>query len=185
MEKNRFIKELNRLLEKVPEHDRREMLYDYEEHFSIGLAEGRSEDELILELGDPSVIARDLLADYRVTKAENDKSIPNMFNAIIAAISLSFFNLVFILGPVLGVFGVYVGLCLTAIAFTLSPLAIFPSIFFNGFEGLPFTFFASLTLCSIGILLSVGMIYVGRYFYNLILRYIKFNIRVIKGGKAV
>ncbi len=184
MEKSKFILKLEALLKKVPEHDRKEMLYDFEEHFQIGFADGRTEDEIAAELGDPNVIARDLLAEYRLTRAESDQSIPNMFNAIIATISLSFFNLVFILGPVIGILGVYIGLCAAALVMMLSPLAIIGSIIFNGFHGLLLLIFASMITCSLGVLLSIGMIYVGKFLYRLILKYIRFNIRVIKGEKG-
>ncbi|WP_456275183.1 HAAS signaling domain-containing protein [Bacillus sp. AK128] len=185
MENNKFLKRLNELLSKIPEQDRKEMLYDFEEHFSIGVANGRSEQEMIDELGDPNIIARDLLAEYRITRAESDQSLPNITKAVIATISLSFFNLVFILGPVLGIFGVYVGLCATAFILTISPLAIIGSIIFNGFEDVVFLTFASMVTCSLGILLSIAMIYVGKFLYRTILTYIRFNVRIIKGEKGV
>jgi uncharacterized membrane protein len=185
MVKNEFLTKLESLLSRVPEHDRKEMLYDYEEHFAIGLENGRSQAELIAELGDPHVIARDLLADYRIGRAERDKTPSNMGRAIIATISLSFFNLVFILGPVAGLFGAYVTLCAVSFGLMVFPLAILGS-YFLGFSYETFTvnFFVSLTSFSLGVLLSIGMIHVGKFFYNVILRYIKFNAKVIKGDKA-
>ncbi|WML50223.1 DUF1700 domain-containing protein [Neobacillus sp. PS3-34] len=185
MANNEFISKLEALLKKVPEPDRKEMLYDYEEHFEIGLDSGKSKTELIEELGDPQVIARDLLADYRIGKAETDKSASNIFHAIIATISLSFFNLIFIIGQVAGIFGAYVALCAVSFAFTISPLAIFSSFIFGySYESFATNFFVSLSLCSLGLLMSIGMIYVGRFFYNIILRYIKFNLNIIKGDKG-
>ncbi|HLO11617.1 MAG TPA: DUF1700 domain-containing protein [Pseudoneobacillus sp.] len=185
MVKNEFIEKLESLLSRVPEHDRREMLYDYEEHFEIGLANGRSQGELMEELGDPHVIARDLLADYRIGRAEKDKTPSNMGRAIIATISLSFFNLVFILGPVAGIFGAYVALCAVSFGLTVLPLGILGSYFLGySYESFAVTFFVSLAVFSFGILMSIAMIYVGKFFYNVILRYIKFNARIVKGDKA-
>lgn len=184
MENNKFLKRLDDLLSKVPEQDRREMLYDFEEHFSIGYSNGRTEEEIMEELGDPSIIARDLLAGYHISKAESVQTIPNITRAVIATISLSFFNLVFILGPVLGIFGAYIGLCAAALALTLSPLALIGSLIFNGFEDFMFLLFASMVTCSLGILLSIAMIHVGKILYRIILTYIKFNVRIIKGEKG-
>jgi uncharacterized membrane protein len=176
---------LEYLLSRVPEQDRKEMLYDYQEHFEIGLANGRSQAELIAELGDPHVIARDLLADYRIGRAEKDKTPSNMGRAILAAISLSFFNLIFIIGPVAGLFGAYVALCAVSFGLTILPLAILGSYFFGySYESFLVNFFVSLTTFSLGVLMSIGMIYVGKFFYNVVLRYIKFNVKVIKGDKA-
>lgn len=176
---------LEYLLGKLPEHDRREMLYDYEEHFEIGLENGRSEANLIEELGDPHIIARDLLADYHISKADKDKTASNMARAIIATVSLSFFNLVFIIGPVTAILGTYVALCGVALGLTLLPLVIIgASILGYSHESFSVNFFVSLTAFSLGMLMSIGMIYVGKFFYNLILRYIKFNIKIVKGDKA-
>jgi uncharacterized membrane protein len=185
MVKNEFLDTLEYLLSRVPEQDRKEMLYDYQEHFEIGLANGRSQAELIAELGDPHVIARDLLTDYRIGRAEKDKTPSNMGRAILAAISLSFFNLIFIIGPVAGLFGAYVALCAVSFGLTILPLAILGSYFFGySYESFLVNFFVSLTSFSLGVLLSIGMIYVGKFFYNIVLRYIKFNVKVIKGDKA-
>ncbi|MGD6877732.1 DUF1700 domain-containing protein [Bacillus infantis] len=178
---NEFLARLEKLLGKVPEYDRREMLYDYEEHFEIGLANGRTEREIMEELGDPHVIARDLLADYRIVKAEKTQSVTNICQAATAAVSLSFFNLVFILGPLIGLAGVYISLCAVALVLTLSPFALLGSSFFTGFEDMTLNFFASLALFSLGLLLSIGMIYVGKFFYRVLLGYIKFNVRLVKG----
>lgn len=185
MVKNEFLDKLEYLLSRVPEHDRKEMLYDYQEHFEIGLANGRSQAELIAELGDPHVIARDLLADYRIVRAEKDKTPSNIGRAIIASISLSFFNLVFIIGPVAGLFGAYVALCAVSFGLTILPLAILGSYFFGySYESFFVNFFVSLTSFSLGVLMSIGMIHVGKFFYSVVLRYIKFNVKVVKGDKA-
>ncbi|MBM7663482.1 putative membrane protein [Bacillus mesophilus] len=185
MEKNNFfLKRLNDLLINVPEQDRKEMLYDFEEHFSIGFANGKTENEMIEELGDPAIIARDLLAEYKMTKTETVKSSPTIIKSIFAGSSLTFFNLIFILGPALGIFGIYVGLCGAAITLTLSPLALIGSLIFNGFEDFLFLFFASMVTFSLGILLSIAMIYLGKFLYRLALSYVKFNVRIIKGEKG-
>lgn len=185
MGKSSFIHKLDVLLKEIPEDDRKEMLYDFEEHILIGLENGKTEEMIVEDLGEPSVIAKDLVADYRLKKAENQYSVPNLLNAITATISLSFFNIIFILGPALAVIGIYIGLSAAAIALTLSPIALIVSIIFNGFEGLILFFFLALITCSLGIVLSLGMIRFGKYLYSLVLSYIKFSNRVIKGDKGV
>ncbi|MBB6453814.1 putative membrane protein [Salirhabdus euzebyi] len=183
MNKQLFLKELERQLAKVPEYDRKEMIYDFEEHFELGEAEGKTEEEIVKDLGSPRVIAKDLLIDYRVTQAETDKSVKNISQAVIATIGLSFFNLIIMLGPIVAIIGVYVGLSAAAIALTLSPFAWIVSLFFDSSNAL-LGFFVSITVSSLGVLFSVGMIYVGKFLYHIILKYVKFNIRIIKGGNA-
>jgi uncharacterized membrane protein len=183
--KNDFLETLEYLLSRVPESERQEMLYDYQEHFEIGLANGKSQEELTAELGDPYVIARDLLADYQIVRAEKDKTPRNMARAIGATIGLSFFNLIFILGPVAGLFGAYIALCAVSFGLTVLPLAILGSYFFGySYESFLVNFFVSLTSFSLGMLMSIGMIYVGKFFYSVVLRYINFNVKTIKGERA-
>jgi uncharacterized membrane protein len=198
MGKNDFLTKLAALLSRVPEHDRKEMLYDYEEHFEIGLAKGKSEAEIIAELGDPHVIVRDLLADYRLGKLEKEnpqaltlqryndiQKTPSIGRAIGASIGLGFFNLIFIVGPVAGLFAAYVALCAVSFVLTVLPLAIMGSYFFGySYETFAVNFFVSLTSFSLGGLMGIGMIYIGRFFRKTIFNYIKFNVRVVKGEKA-
>lgn len=183
MSESRFIRELEDHLRAVPEEDRREMLYDFYEHFEFGMADGRPMEEIESELGDPAEIAKELLADYTITKAEKEKSLGNIYNAILAGLSLSFFNIIFLLGPVIGIAGVYIALCAVALVLTLAPLAFLAAPFFGG--GTALNFFVSLALCGMGLLLGAGMIKLGRLFYVWILKYIRFNITAIKGERAL
>jgi uncharacterized membrane protein len=183
--KNEFLRRLEQLLANIPERDRQEILYDYVEHFQIGFENGKSEKELTEELGNPEDIARDLLADYRSTRTEAVQSNRSAFKVIMVSVGLLFFNLVFILGPVVSIFAVYLGLCVTALALTISPILFIISILFNGFTDALVNIFLSLMFGSLGGLLGIGMFYFGRLLKNMFLKYIGFNLRVIKGEKRL
>lgn len=45
MTKQDFLTKLERLLTAIPERERKDILYDYEEHFVSGTADGKSEAE--------------------------------------------------------------------------------------------------------------------------------------------
>jgi uncharacterized membrane protein len=182
MTKEQFFKELELALQKVPESDRKEMLYDFEEHFETAMENGKTEAEIIRDLGGPKIIAKDLLADYRINRAEEDKSVRNISQAILATIGLGFFNLVIMVGPIVAILGAFVGISGAAIALTLSPLAWVVSLWFYSSDMIWLEFFISLTICSVGLLLSAGMLYVGKFLYDLLVRYLKFNVRIVKGG---
>lgn len=183
MTKTEFLQALERELQKLKEDEREEILYDFEEHFAAGLAEGKKEDEIANDLGAPKMIAKELLVDYRITQAETDKSVKNILQAIVATVSLSFFNLIFVLGPAAAIIGVYIGLSVTALTLVLSPLLWFVSLLFEPVNILP-SFFASVLFSGIGLLVSVGLYYFGKFLYELLLKYIKFNLRIVKGEKV-
>lgn len=63
MNKKEFIDILKNQLSGLPKEDIDEILYDYEEHFSVGLVRGKSEDEISKELGDPKKIAKSYKAN--------------------------------------------------------------------------------------------------------------------------
>ena len=53
MSKEQFLQELRRSLGRMMDSERREVLSDYEEHSRMGVADGKSEDEITRSLGNP------------------------------------------------------------------------------------------------------------------------------------
>lgn len=204
MGKEKFLKKLEELLARVPEGDRKEMLNDYEKYFSARMEKGTTEAAIVNELGDPHVIARDLLIEYRQAQLGKDTKVPteqvtmeskpiqiekkpsssSVGTSLLKAIGMGFFNLVFILGPLLGIIGAYIGLWAASIVLVLSPLGTIGAMFFSSVDEIMMIFFLSLITCSLGIFLSIGLLYLGRILFAAIHRYGRFNLRVIKGKKG-
>lgn len=63
MKKNEFLSELSNSLGSMPDADKQDVLNDYEEHFRVGMVDGRSEEDIAQSLGNPSAIG----ATYRVS----------------------------------------------------------------------------------------------------------------------
>ncbi|MDZ5255118.1 DUF4097 family beta strand repeat-containing protein [Clostridium sp. LIBA-8841] len=57
MTKQEYLNELRRNLRGFSQEEIDDILYDYEEHFSIGLSSGKTEEEIAEDLGDPKDIA--------------------------------------------------------------------------------------------------------------------------------
>lgn len=180
MTKTEFLQTLERELRNLTESEREEILYDFEEHFAVGLEKGKEESEIAKDLGDPNVIAKELLMDYRIAQAETDKSMKNLFRAIAAAVSLSVFNLIFVFGPAFLVFSVFFGLSAAALVLVFSPLLWLISALLEPINVFS-SFFASIFFCGVGLLMSVGVYYFGKFLYEWLLKYLKFNLRMVKG----
>lgn len=157
MNKEEFLNTLKNSLVEFTEEERREILYDYEEHFRTGIENGKTEAELISELGNPvDIAAQYKRSGYSEAKAssetfgayqtsENSDSFnaakkeqeqKPIFISIIVALALLFFNLVFVFGPYVGLGGVLIGLFGAALGFTaggagLALGTIFPFTFRN------------------------------------------------------
>jgi uncharacterized membrane protein len=183
----------SRLEGTVPDEELNDIISDYSEHFRIGKADGRSEEELFRSLGSPEDIARELRATHLVKKAEDVRSCKNIFHAVLATIGLGLFNLVFVLVPFILLVVLLLVVFMVGILFTIfGPVAFIYSVL--QILGIPaFAIwlspaagvFLSTGITTLGLLLVIGDYYLARFFYRIGIRYLKWNIGVISGTECV
>lgn len=191
MNKSEFLGKLNKELKDIPEFDKKDILFDYDEHFAIGLEQGRNEEEIAESLGTPDVLAKQLKINYMINQAENTSSIGNIFKAVFATLGLGFFNLCFILGPFLGIVGVFIGLFAASGGIIISGVALFFGVFAQpflpDFINIPFnplvSIFLSIGLTALGILATIGCCYLAKAFYKVTIKYLKMNLNIISNKK--
>ncbi|WP_051029714.1 DUF1700 domain-containing protein [Brevibacillus massiliensis] len=92
MKRAEYIGTLEALLKVLPEAERRDILYDYEEHFAIAMEAGKSEEEVCKALGQPKAIAKELIANYYIGKAKEHVSMGNVTRAVLATVGMGFFQ---------------------------------------------------------------------------------------------
>jgi uncharacterized membrane protein len=188
MNRNEFLNILERSLGNMSHIEKNDVLYDYKEHFIAGLSEGKTEEEICSSLGDPRTIAKQYRVDYIVKQADENRTAGNIVRAVFAALSLGFFNLIFIIPIFTGLIGVLIGLYAAAIGIGVSGVALFlatllqPAI--TGWVNIPdinegVLVFASFGLAGLGTLFTIGDIYITKFFYIITMKYIKANIRII------
>jgi uncharacterized membrane protein len=182
MNKKEFLSDLERHLRKLPKDEKEDILQDYAEYFSIGLAEGKTESQIVKSLGSPKQLSKELLADYHIVKMEATSSTRNMFRAVWAVIGLGFVNLVIVLGPFLALLTLLGAGWICGITGILSPLLVFVSAIANPGTFEWFDIFFSIALCGIGLFISIGMYYATSGVKNGFLRYLKYNVSIVKGG---
>ncbi len=189
MNKKEFLDNLSKYLRGIPGEDERDIISDFEEHFEMGKKEGRTEEDLAKSLGDPKALANQMRASIMVARAEKETTTVNITRAVFASLGLGFFNLIFILGPFVGILGVLAGLFAVAIGATaggitgllgtiFSPL--FPE-YFNLIVNPAVGIFASIGVICFGVLFFIGDMYLARTLFRLFIRYIKFNVRIVTG----
>jgi len=185
-----FIRILRSRLEgTLPRDELDDIISDYAEHFAIGKANGRTDEELWVSLGSPDDVAREIRVMHLVKKAENVRSCRNIFHAAIATLGLGLFNLVFVLVPFLllvlmllfvfligVVFAVFGPVAFSSSVLQLAGIAAF-SIWLSPVAGI----FISIGMTSLGLLLIIGDYYLARFFYHLGIQYLKWNITTITG----
>lgn len=196
MNRDEYLKELTRLLFKLPKEEKEDILSDYREHFTIGIEKGRNEEEIAEALGDPKTVAKQINAEYMVRRAENKQSARSIFEAALAAAGLGIFNLIFVAVPALLIVAgiltllavggtMIIGGILITLSYMFQPIFQFPSIGFSlpvgeGLLGIFEGILLGVVLTIVGVGLVGGMVFVTRWLYGLAIRYLKYNMRIIE-----
>lgn len=180
--KEQFLTQLKKSLKGISSDERQDILQDYEEHFAIGLEEGKTEQQIADSLGQPSQIARELTAMHHLEKVETTATTGNVIRAVWAVIGLGFFNIVIVLGPFIGLLGVIFAGWVTGVSFVASPILVLVNAVVNVGTFQLFDLFASIGLCGLGLLIGLGMFFITKWLTYLFVKYLKFNISLVKGG---
>ena len=176
MNKDNFLMDLQQQLKKLPSEDLQEIMRDYEEYFLIGMNEGKTEAEIITKLGSPNQVAKEILANYQLELLEKNPSTFNMLKATWAVIGLGLFNLIFILGPFITLLSLLFAGWIVSVSFVFSPMLALFSLTIG-------SFFQSILLCGVGLLLGIGLYYLTISVKQLIIKYLKFNLSIVRGAK--
>lgn len=193
MNKKDYLDLLRYYLRDLPDIVVEDIVYDYEEHFNIGLAKGKTEEEIAKELGYPDDVAKEYLkgdfnkrperpayeADLEDLDGEDldeDKEKDSKLGWIILLIVLSPLILSLVASVFAIIFSVFAGLFGAGIGLLVGGLATFAS-FIPGFSNMlslsishPLTrIFVGLALTCLGIVL----LYLGVKFVQLMWSLIK------------
>ncbi|MBC6971586.1 DUF1700 domain-containing protein [Bacillus sp. Xin] len=179
MNKEQFLRELSGHLRKLPEEERKDILYDYGEHFQFGLEEGKTEAEIIQGLGSPKAIAKEMLALYRFDEMKKDPSASNITRAVMAAIGLSLLNFIIVLGPLVAIVSFIFSLWVGGVVSVVAPLLVVIKILTGTFLWLDI--FVSITFVGVGLLLCIVAYYCTKWFKNFCVGYVNWNLKMIKG----
>ena len=196
MNKEEYLKKLSKLIKKVPVDEKKDLIWDYEEHFRIGMENGRTEEEISRALGDPKNVAKQIKADYMVKKAEDKPSPTSIIEALAAVAGLGLFN-IFVAVPSLFLAVVIISLVLAGsavivigILITLSPLihVFLPNFIYlpeyKGVGTLLWVLFG-IALTVVGTIFVLIMSYVANKLYQMVIKLLKSNLEDIKENTMV
>lgn len=186
MNREEYLGTLKSSLYNLPTSEVEDILWDYEEHFDIGISKGKSEEDISQELGSPRDIARNYKTLYKPnlnienynTSSNNDST-----RKLLIGIALIFFNLIIVLGPYLAILGIVFSAYLSSASFIFAGITLL--------FGSPFMLFTPITsphiltslsfgigLIGLGILGIILSIYLTKQLYKLTLRYINWNMEL-------
>lgn len=188
MNRDEFMKILRKELSGLPRPEIEDIIYDYEEHFEIGIHKGKTEEEIAKELGNPKNIAKSYKASFKIDEAEKNPTASNLFKAILAAMALGFFNLVVVLAPFIVIVALLFSLYAISVGFIIGGVGSFfgtiaapflPAKINIGMNPLASISFG-IGFTALGVLIMLGCFYLTKLLYNGIIRYLKWNIDIIK-----
>lgn len=184
MDRKTFLNTLSRNLKSISKEEKYSILFEYETHFEDGLMDGKNEETIAAELGDPKRIAKELNSTYSIQKAENNPTNSNVMNALVTALGLSILNIFFILIPLLTYISLIISFVFMAVLFILSPIFLALDYFINGANAVSlFEGFTVTALVGGGILLSLALYYIIQFSNRLLIQYAKWNVKTLKGAR--
>lgn len=189
MNRTEFIGRLTRSIRGMKSGEVDEIVADYEEHFRIGIESGKDEEEIARSLGNPKMIGKSYQVDATLNRGEGKPRFKDVLSAVLASLSLGFFNIVFVLGPFLGLVGVLIGMWAAGIALGLSGVAALIGIILQpvlppelSIEGVNVAFLvsASIGAAALGFLAVIGLWQLTKLFARGTGRYLRFNAQFIR-----
>ena len=95
MNKQQFLKELERHLARMPKDERDDILSDFVEYFECAASEGEDESALCARLGDPRKLAKEYSAQSYIASANETKKHKNVMRAFAFSAGLGIVNFLY------------------------------------------------------------------------------------------
>lgn len=181
MTRDAFLTTLRAQLRGLPPSAVEDIVSDYASHFDEGLAAGRSEADIAAALGDPARLARELKAEAGLKRWDEERSASAAAGAILACLSLGAIDLLILLPILLVVISLIFAFACVAAAFVvagviillLSPVALFAG-------GLLQAVLGGMGFLTGGLALGALMTLAGMGLTNMMIRYGRFHLRLLK-----
>jgi uncharacterized membrane protein len=191
MNRGEFLEALRAQLQYLPQKDADDIIRDQEEYIRDAVASGRSEQEVINGLGDPKAFAAGVSAEAKIEKAAQATSIKQQtssaFSAVLALVVLAPLNLIFVLGPFLGVCGILIGgwavagACMVVAASLVGFFLSKALVLTIGVMAQVSTFFLLLGIFGLGSLGVIIMLKVTEIFLKATVSYLRWNLKFVNG----
>lgn len=181
MNRDDFLRRLQRGLKGLPRETVDDIMSDYAEHFAAAHAEGRSDAEVAEALGDPARLARELRLEAGIKRWEEARSPSSAWTAVIAFLGLGAIDILVLLPVLVSVlaviFGLYVGLLAI---FVGGGLTLFAGPFSDFPGGAPAAVLCGLGLMAGAVAFTALLSIVSIWLVNALLWFGRLHYRVIE-----
>lgn len=181
MTKEEYLKVLRKNLKHLSADDKEDVINEYTTHFYSAISDGKSEQQVCKELGNPKQLAKEYNAMITIDHASTYHSFNNIMTAIFAVMGLSLLNFVVIAIPFILLISIMAILITFTIGGLLGPVMLVVKIIVDGVNSvLLFDGFMAGLMFGCGLILLVITIIFFKYIYAIVVKYLKWNIKVVK-----
>lgn len=178
-----FLNDLESELRWLPRKEQDRIMFKYEDIFYEGERQGRSETEILESMEPPKKIAKEIYAQHAIDNAESAPNAQNVTKAVLATIGIGLMTLIIILIPLIFVVIIMLAMLLTSLVLILAPIIMALANILDGFSHFLFSdFLFSISYTGLGIILIVLIFKLAEILYKLILKYLRWNLNIIKGS---
>lgn len=183
LDKITFLNELEQELNSIPSAERDNVMYEYEQYFFDQEREGKNEYQIIGALESPKKIGKEIKAKNAIVSAEYKPNAKSILRAIMASLGMGILSLIIILIPMIFIGSFMFILLLVSLFLAISPiLLIIHGSLYNMFSLAISNYLFAFSFTGLGIVLFVIIAKLAQFVYRLILKYLRWNIKTIKGS---
>lgn len=183
MSKKEYLNLLNKYLKNISEEDKQDILAEYETHFISGVEDGQTEEDIAKELGHPRDIAKEINATLAIDRAESHHKVGNVWQAIISVMGLGLLNFFVILIPFVIIISVLFSFMATTLSLLVTPAMLIVKGVYNGFDAVhQLDVYIVLASFGLGLVLFVVTYLLTKWSYQLTVKYLRWNISIVKGS---
>ncbi|WP_025025826.1 DUF1700 domain-containing protein [Caldalkalibacillus mannanilyticus] len=192
MNKSEFLAVIEQQLQAINKEDLQELLDDYESHFELGRQNGKSEEEIVGELGDPKELVQEFWREHEEGSTETtysesqgerhfaEEPKKSGGQMVLTLLGLLFLNLLFVLPLGLSIWVLWFSLFLAGIAMFAAPvLFVIDMILYQSF--FLGKLFLTMIIFGLGVFMVMGTWYSKRGLQDITRRYINWNKNVLGG----
>ena len=181
MDKITFLNELETELDDLPRKEKDKVMNEYENIFYNQETKGKTDAQILDDLKNPYTIGKEIKAKEAISHAKVTPNFRNIVKAIMASLSLGVISFFLIVIPMI-IFLIFLAFVfvISIVLICLPILLIIISILKGTPDSLS-NFLYSISYAGIGILVFVAIIKIVQNLYKLVLKYLSWYIKIIKG----
>lgn len=176
MDKITFLNELEQELHRLSKYKRDLKMFEYERYFFDEEQKGKNEYQIVGELPAPKQIAKDIMVNDDLKKAEFEPTMKNVIRALSTSFSVSLLSSIILLIPIVIIAILFIGLLLLGCGFIVTPIILLLNGVINDNFSLALSnYLFTFAYVGIGLMIIAVVLSLTHVLYRYIIKYLRWN----------